>query len=733
MKKILSAAFFSVGCIAVVPLYADNTSGMPDWSEPTRTGAFDANGAGKVSFSFSSSGGTKTGPGGTATYSFNIPKGNVVSVSVSADDSATVSVPAANVSASSRWDASQKKIVPGEATSVFVDTDEISGDTIPVTITYSNAGGPYSLSFTVSVERVKADVSTVNISAPSKLVLSQDDGTPFDGNDWEKNRSRNGTLRESNPISVTSGNVLTFVPSFEIIEDTLPENVRAEFSVPGSTTVSQIKDYASISSGIELPAPVAAGNIDYFDNSLTVTWSVQYSGCDKWFPAGTSSHEIYFTRTAPGTDLRQETLFWVACSGSVCGKATDAEITDAIWSKFSTGTGPANLTRKDGTPMKYWGQDEQTPDVDASGLISGADGRCGAWTSFLREVLRFHGISSSQAIIYPKNEEYGLLVKNYEFSTSSTLGLPPPFTHVIDFSTGGSVAAGTVKDRVGIFGQNNSNPYSIPANHGILFGDEILDPSYGISQSDLADYGNQIIEGSTRKEPYNNMNIATPSCEWDCLFLIQKPDRQGANPTRLKQSGGLVGVEGFCRGGGTPVYWKVYRGSGYISLFAGSTEETDDPFSFYFGEGFRKELEENGLSAPVRLRRIELPFQSKKILRMSDVKPFLSVDGNFSVSAKIFGYDFSFEYDSTQGKWLDLNEGVSLIEPASGEVSETLWVLHVLKRRGMLERIEPENYPVFGVSFSSEELKDKTPKDIVEMIRLREEILREAIVKEFKE
>ena len=80
-----------------------------------------------------------------------------------------------------------------------------------------------------------------------------------------------------------------------------------------------------------------------------------------------------------------------------------------------------------------------------------------------------------------------------------------------------------------------------------------------------------------------------------------------------------------------------------------------------------------------------------------------------------------------------MNEGVSLIEPASGEVSETLWVLHVLKRRGMLEGIEPENDPVFGVNFSSEELKDKTPKDIVEMISLREEILREAIVKEFKE
>ena len=84
-------------------LYADNASGMPDWSEPVQTGSFDENGIGKISFAFSDSGGTKTGLGGSATYSFNIPKGNFVSIDVEADDSATVSVPAANVSVSSCW------------------------------------------------------------------------------------------------------------------------------------------------------------------------------------------------------------------------------------------------------------------------------------------------------------------------------------------------------------------------------------------------------------------------------------------------------------------------------------------------------------------------------------------------------------------------------------------------------------------------------------------------------
>ncbi len=479
MKKILSAAFFSVGCIAVVPLYADNASGMPDWSEPTRTGAFDANGDGKVSFSFSSSGGTKTGPGGTATYSFNIPKGNVVSVSVSADDSATVSVPAANVSASSRWDASQKKIVPGEATSVFVDTDEISGDTIPVTITYTNAGGPYSLSFTVFVERVKADVSTVNISAPSKLVLSQDDGTPFDGNDWVKNRSRNGTLRESNPISVTSGNVLTFVPSFEIIEDTLPENVRAEFSVPGSTAVSQIKDYASISSGIELPAPVAAGNIDYFDNSLTVTWSVQYSGCDKWFPAGTSSHEIYFTRTAPGTDLRQEILFWVSCTGGK-GKSSTSTIADGIYEVFQT---RAIHKKSNGAVLSYW-EGGISDAIDAVDLIDFGNGNCEAWCDFFCHALQLQGVSATASAIIPIVSGEILLLRTWEFSLAP-LSIPdfPNYEYVVAEKESTPIEDGRARPQMSLPAQGNYGEMTRFDAHYIVLAEGCLyDPSYGLNK-----------------------------------------------------------------------------------------------------------------------------------------------------------------------------------------------------------------------------------------------------------
>ena len=122
---------------------------------------------------------------------------------------------------------------------------------------------------------------------------------------------------------MTSGNALTFVPTFFGFEDTAPVKVKATFSVSGKTVFEQVKNYSAVASGFQISAPVDAGNIDYFDNSLTVTWSVLYEDdeeSNKWISAGTSSHEIYFTRADPQTALRQETLFWIACSGAVCGK-----------------------------------------------------------------------------------------------------------------------------------------------------------------------------------------------------------------------------------------------------------------------------------------------------------------------------------------------------------------------------------------------------------------------------
>jgi len=58
-------------------------------------------------------GGSKTGPGFSGSYFIDVPAGNIYSISVSADDSATVS--GGGISASSHWDAVQKKIISASA------------------------------------------------------------------------------------------------------------------------------------------------------------------------------------------------------------------------------------------------------------------------------------------------------------------------------------------------------------------------------------------------------------------------------------------------------------------------------------------------------------------------------------------------------------------------------------------------------------------------------------------
>lgn len=126
-----------------------------------------------------------------------------------------------------------------------------------------------------------------------------------------------------------------------------------------------------------------------------------------------------------------------------------------------------------------------------------------------------------------------------------------------------------------------------------------------------------------------------------------------------------------------------------------------------------------------------LPFASKKILRLEKMTAKTTGNGRFAFSAKICGHDFSFEYDEEAGRWRNLSDGEFLVEPESGEVSETLWLLRVLKKRGELDGVSPENYPPFGARLSLEELHGKTLREVIEMARIRVKTLREAILGEF--
>ncbi|MGN0860781.1 MAG: hypothetical protein ACI4P3_02670, partial [Candidatus Spyradosoma sp.] len=120
--------------------------------EPTylTEGGFGTDGSGSVSRTVSFSGGTPTGPGFSWTGTLTVPAGNSYSISVSADDSATVS--GEGVSAESHWDASAKVVVPGSATSDFRELPEGAGD-VTFSISYTNLGGPYSLSAKVISKR----------------------------------------------------------------------------------------------------------------------------------------------------------------------------------------------------------------------------------------------------------------------------------------------------------------------------------------------------------------------------------------------------------------------------------------------------------------------------------------------------------------------------------------------------------------------------------------------------
>lgn len=115
---------------------------------------------GSVPTSISFSGGTPTGPGFERSYILKVPAGNVYTISVSADDFARVS--GAGISAESYWDAQNKRIVPGNATSVYAEIPENAEDVL-FFVEYRNNGGPYVLSATVTSIRT----GVTNVISPS--------------------------------------------------------------------------------------------------------------------------------------------------------------------------------------------------------------------------------------------------------------------------------------------------------------------------------------------------------------------------------------------------------------------------------------------------------------------------------------------------------------------------------------------------------------------------------------
>ena len=358
-------------------------------------------------------------------------------------------------------------------------------------------------------------VSEVNLNAGdggTEFSVTQDSGAAFTGSDWVLSRTR-----QANPVAFQSGSKLKLVPTFRLPDSTVPARIQAQVPLGNSTNTYTLA-WSERGNGIEIPAPVPAGTVGYFENA-TIVWKVSYdANSDTWEDVGTSTHEIYFTRAAPQAGLAQETLFWVACS-ACHGKSTNEDIIDGIWSKFSTGSGPTNLCRRDGTPMKYWGEealwrshiyssldaqakmnpaneeleqkqrDASTGVLDsAQELIAYADGQCGAWSKFLHAAFLLNDIAGIEFGIVPESsDDAGFLIKNYEARDpiDPTTQIDGDYKYVTymsesEFLEYTSLYCYVLMDLPGIEGQNNSDPHSAFNDHGLVYCEgSLYDPSYG--------------------------------------------------------------------------------------------------------------------------------------------------------------------------------------------------------------------------------------------------------------
>lgn len=278
----------------------------------------------------------------------------------------------------------------------------------------TNTKGPLVGSFEL---REVISLSEVNLDAGEggmEFSVTQDNGDAFTGSDWVLSRNR-----RANPVAFQSGSKLKIVPTFRLPDSTVPSRIQAVITFGGSTNTYTLAR-SEHGNGIEIPAPVPAGTVGYFE-SATIVWKVSYAAnSEDWEEVGTSTHEVYFTRSMPLTSLRQETLFSISCK-QASGLSDPTAVVDAIYAEFTD----LDVRRvSDGKQMTYWGRSNSDNYTETPDLLSMADGNCQAWSSFLRDLIRFQGIEANQGRVLPLTciqgsdiPEY-MMIKNWAFTSS---------------------------------------------------------------------------------------------------------------------------------------------------------------------------------------------------------------------------------------------------------------------------------------------------------------------------
>ena len=344
-------------------------------------------------------------------------------------------------------------------------------------------------------------VTEVNLNAGdggTEFAVTQDSGVAFTGSDWVLSRAR-----QANPVAFQSGSALKLVPTFRLPDSTVPARIQAQVTLGNSTNTYTLA-WSERGNGIEIPAPVPAGTVGYFENAQ-VNWSVSYDS-ETWEDAGASTHEIYFTRGEPLTGESQETLFWVACSGA-SGKTNGEMIIDSIYSAFRS----LHILRKsDKKLLSYWGGSSEEDIAKSTATLladPNGDGNCQAWSSFFRDAIRLHGIVSNRKKVSSRvrcnNETEVLLVKNWHFGTQKGektvlveklendhfVETEMTYTHIFLPATPSAEEGFACPGEIVRAQGNSTNPIGFNHHWIVEAAGHYYDPSYGIPKTSIADAG----------------------------------------------------------------------------------------------------------------------------------------------------------------------------------------------------------------------------------------------------
>jgi Ca2+-binding RTX toxin-like protein len=281
---------------------------------------------------------------------------------------------------------------------------------------------------------------------------------------------------------------------------------------------------ATITSSSALPAEVK------YKELLAVNWEVKAGDDAAWRSAGASRNQAYLTYAMPTIGPVYHTVIHIGSTKADGAAGRDATVAGA-WNGFSKDDKPANTTRVDGAPLRYW--NTFLPNCQSTAqLLAYQDGRCGAWARFFYDVLAVQGIRRDLIDIIAvtpdkaalaalgigtatgSNAIDGFLVKSW----SPKPGVPAggPFLLVARWSAaqgGWTIFADdfrsyqfydpltTLTDDNGIAGQNRPDPASLFPNHGIVAYTQenravaYYDPSYGLIRADEMAFDNNAIFG----------------------------------------------------------------------------------------------------------------------------------------------------------------------------------------------------------------------------------------------